>query len=122
MNPDQPDKIIDEYQKGHLPFSDLYRDASEGEECPDELSAGIIARAANRQPSRAAGWRIHAPRGRIRIWIEAALLTAAAIALIVALNGPRKPTDLECPGVGARGTPGPERGADTPDSRPRPVP
>jgi len=122
VNPEQPDKIIDEYRKGRLPFSDLYRDVSEGDECPDELSARIIARAVDHQQSRPAGWRMYAPRGRTRIWIEAALLTAAAIALLVALNGPRKAPDLECPGVGASGPQGPERGVDTPDSRPQPVP
>jgi len=122
VNPDKPDKIIDEYRKGRLPFSDLYRDASEGDECPDSLSARIVALAVEQQPKRPAGRLIRALQGRTRMWIEAALLTAAAIALIVALYAPRNPPDLECSGVGTGATPGHDRTGSMPEIPPRPVP
>lgn len=84
------DKIVDEYLKGRLPFSDLYRRASEGEQCPDYLTARILAEATHWSRLRSANSVVKRLRHEIRsryerhrFWIETVLPMAIGLALVV---------------------------------------
>lgn len=100
------DKIVDEYLKGRLPFSDLYRKASEGEQCPDDLAAGILADAVRWRRLRSANRAVkRLQRGirslyeRHRIWVGTVLPMTAAAVLVVAfqmLTGNDAKTVPEC--------------------------
>lgn len=85
------DKIIDEYLEGDLPFSDLYRKASEGERCPDYLAARILAKATRWGRLRSANSivkrlqrEIRSRYAQHRIWIETVLSMAVGAVLVIA--------------------------------------
>lgn len=85
------DKIVDEYLKGRLPFSDLYRRASEGEQCPDYLAAKILAEAPHWSRLRSANSVVKRLRHEIRsryerhrFWIDTVLPMAIGVVLVIA--------------------------------------
>ncbi len=100
------DKIVDEYLKGGLPFSDLYRRTSEGEQCPDYLAARILAEAARWRRLKSASSvvkrlqrAIRSRYERHRFWVETVLPMAIGIALVMVSQMPTRnniKSDLEC--------------------------
>jgi hypothetical protein len=104
------DRIVDEYLNGNLPFSAIYRKASEGEKCPDELSAAIRARAARWNRLWPAVRAVRRLRREVLsrfeqhpLLVGVTLPMAVVAALFVALNFPagniaKTGPVLECPG------------------------
>jgi hypothetical protein len=118
------DKIIDEYLKGKLPFSELYRKASEDEVCPDKLSARVLAGAARRDRPRSVysvikrlQRAIHSRVEQHRILIGSVLPIAVAVATTLLFvhymrAGDSAESISECRSVTAVG-PGSDRGIPT---------
>lgn len=79
-------KIVDDYKNGSLPFSELYRMATQDDKCPEHLSEKVFNMAI-RKTSRI----------NKRIWLEAALLLIAFAVLFIVFYAPRNTTELECP-------------------------
>lgn len=105
------DKILDEYLKGRSAHSALYRKASEGERCPDELAARILGEAQHGSHPRSTGGRVESLRRRFRgsydrhrIWVGTILPMILAVALVLGFQmviGNGTQTDLECRGTSA---------------------
>lgn len=79
-------KIIDDYLNGSLPFSKLYRMATQGDKCPEHLSEQVFNMAIRKTSRR-----------NKRIWLEAALLLIAFAVLFIVFYAPPNNTELECP-------------------------
>ncbi len=79
-------KIINDYTNGRLPFSELYRMATQDDKCPEHLSEKVFNMAIRKTSRR-----------NKRIWLEAALLLIAFAVLFIVFYAPRNTTELDCP-------------------------
>ena len=98
------DSIVKDYQEGRLPFSELYREATREEQCPDELALRILTRGmaeggTGRQPTLID--HVHAwlkRRGDLLIPLIGALLLFGAYVAYRAYTSTPADT-LQCRGV-----------------------
>jgi len=103
------DKIVDEHLKGKSVLSAVYHKASEGDRCPDDLAARILAEAAHGTRAKAAGGIVEGLRRRFRrsydrhpIWTGTILPMVLAAVLVLGFQliiGAGTQTDLECRGT-----------------------